>query len=242
MSILVSFIICALNEEAYIGDAIRSIKLEMSQYILERPSSMYEIIVVDNGSTDNTWLKASQEGVRMIEEPKKGISHARLAGFQASQGRYCAFLDADGRLPPGWWKSAALGLCNPNVVAVSGSLYFYDGPRYLNRGTKLFYKVAKFFHNIWHTIQGGNWIAKREAIEQANPWDPNLPYWGEDTYSATQLAKIGRIKLDPKMVMNTSARRLVQDGVIKTVGLYILNYLSVNILHTPVTKKYDNFR
>lgn len=89
---LVSVIITAYNYGRYIERAIRS---AMSQS-LER--SAYEIIVIDDASTDETFriLENYKEDVRIFRlEKNVGLAHARNFGIQKARGQYVVFLDAD---------------------------------------------------------------------------------------------------------------------------------------------------
>jgi glycosyltransferase involved in cell wall biosynthesis len=65
--------------------------------VLDQTYKNYELIVIDDGSTDNTKqvLKPFQEKIRYIFTDHKGASHARNVGMKAASGRYIAFLDSD---------------------------------------------------------------------------------------------------------------------------------------------------
>jgi len=87
----VSLIIPALNEEASLG------------YVLARvPEGMYEVIVVDGHSTDNTIAVAEQlwPGVRIVTQPGRGKGDALRAGFAAATGDIIIAIDADGSTNP----------------------------------------------------------------------------------------------------------------------------------------------
>lgn len=91
----VSVVIPAYNEEIAITDEIKSVKeaLDSSDYT-------YEIIVVDDGSIDNTAMLAKQLGSKVISHIKNmGTGAARTTGVKAAQGRYVAMTDADGTYP-----------------------------------------------------------------------------------------------------------------------------------------------
>ncbi|MDG6219103.1 MAG: glycosyltransferase [Candidatus Thermoplasmatota archaeon] len=96
----ISAIICTLNRAKYLEKAINSL---INQTI---DPEFYEIIIVDNGSTDNT--KNLVENLRnneqlcYIYEPIRGLSQARNTGWQNARGEYIAFLDDDGLATVNW--------------------------------------------------------------------------------------------------------------------------------------------
>lgn len=91
-----SFIVPCLNAERTISHCLESILAQT----LTRES--YEVIVVDNGSTDNTAQLARQYPVRIIFENKRGAAAARNAGIAVARGKYLAFVDSDVRLDANW--------------------------------------------------------------------------------------------------------------------------------------------
>ena len=94
-----SFVVPAYNEEAYLPPCLDSI----CEQIRTLPAGTCEIIVVNNASTDRTREVALRyPGVTVVDEPRKGLTFARQAGFAASSGTLIANVDADSRLTPGW--------------------------------------------------------------------------------------------------------------------------------------------
>lgn len=90
---LISVIIPCYNQANFLEDAIRSVQKQTHQN--------YEIIVVNDGSTDNTsQVAAAFPAVRLIEQENKGLAAARNVGLSESKGEYLVFLDADDRLLP----------------------------------------------------------------------------------------------------------------------------------------------
>ena len=90
---LISIIIPCYNHAHFLGDAIES--------VLSQTYNEIEIIVVDDGSTDNTSEIAVQyANVRVISQDNQGLSAARNTGLYACRGKYVVFLDADDRLLP----------------------------------------------------------------------------------------------------------------------------------------------
>jgi glycosyltransferase involved in cell wall biosynthesis len=87
---LVSIIIPCYNGEMYVHHAIES--------ALEQSYRSIEVIVIDDGSTDNSAEIAQRYPVRFLQQQNKGVSAARNLGVQVSRGANIVFLDADDRL------------------------------------------------------------------------------------------------------------------------------------------------
>jgi glycosyltransferase involved in cell wall biosynthesis len=99
MSVQISAIICTRNRADYLRKAVQSL---VDQTLSK---DLYEIIVVDNGSTDNTGQVVEEfdsPNLRYIYEPVPGLSKARNTGWQNAQGEYIAFLDDDAVADPHW--------------------------------------------------------------------------------------------------------------------------------------------
>ena len=91
---LVSIIMPAFNVESFISDAINS--------VLNQSYQNWELIIIDNGSTDKTFAVAStykDARIKLFVENKPGTSHARNHGLQETTGEFICFLDADDLLP-----------------------------------------------------------------------------------------------------------------------------------------------
>ena len=92
-----SIIIPAYNAEKYLDECLASC------YRQEMSECDYELIIINDGSTDETLAKAQKwaakhSNIRIISQENKGLSQARNAGIEASQGDYIMFLDSDDRL------------------------------------------------------------------------------------------------------------------------------------------------
>jgi glycosyl transferase family 2 len=90
---LVSVVIPCYNQAHYLGEAIES--------VLRQTYPHLEVVVVDDGSRDNTAeVAARYPGVRCIRQANRGLAEARNTGIRGSNGSYLVFLDADDRLLP----------------------------------------------------------------------------------------------------------------------------------------------
>lgn len=94
-----SVIVPAFNEEQLILDCLNSIQESVSAN--SKPGFTYEIIVVDNNSTDKTAQLATQAGATVVFEPINQIGRARNAGAAVATGEWLLFVDADSLLNSG---------------------------------------------------------------------------------------------------------------------------------------------
>ncbi|HEX6460176.1 MAG TPA: glycosyltransferase [Thermoleophilaceae bacterium] len=109
----VSVVICAHNSASTLEECLRR------TCTLEYPD--YEVIVVDDGSSDGTAEIARRHSrVRLVQIPHSGLAVARNEGFRAGRGDLVAYLDADAYPSPEWLHYLALGLDAPNVAGVGG--------------------------------------------------------------------------------------------------------------------------
>jgi glycosyltransferase involved in cell wall biosynthesis len=119
---LVSVIIPCYNQGHFLAKSIQSLK--------EQTYPNIEIIVINDGSTDNTQeISGSFPGIKYVFQENQGLPNARNRGIMESQGKYLAFVDADDWLyPDAIEKNVTILEANPETAFVSGShsLYFED--------------------------------------------------------------------------------------------------------------------
>jgi glycosyltransferase involved in cell wall biosynthesis len=108
----VSVVVCAHNATSTIEECLRSLSR------LKYPN--YEIIVVDDGSTDGTGSISVTYGARLVGVEHGGLSRARNAGIKAAKGSIVAFIDADAYADPDWLTFAVATLEERNAAAVGG--------------------------------------------------------------------------------------------------------------------------
>jgi glycosyltransferase involved in cell wall biosynthesis len=233
--IILSFVLPCYNESRLIERCIKSIQRAMCNL-------PHEIIVVDNGSTDNTVELAKGLGATIIYEPHKGVTRARQAGFKAAKYNLISCIDADSELPDDWLEYALKAINKEHVIAASGPLVFYDITLFKRIAVFMFYSFGKLTHLIWPMLQGGNCIIRRRALELAGGFDVSVDFYGEDTNTVMRLTKIGKVNFDLNMWVYSSGRRLIEEGMI-VIGLrYIANYLWMHLVGRPWTTTYHDHR
>jgi len=188
---LVSVIIPAYNAAWCVRRAVDS--------VLAQTFRDFELIVVDDGSTDNTASVLAEYGeqLHVLRKPNGGLSSARNAGIKAAQGRYVTFLDADD-----WWRPEKLARQmslmeeRPELVFCSTrtSVQTPDGralPDWrcaCDDGSAL----AAIFQTNAHVAGSGSAVmARREAFRQAGGFDETLRSL-EDIDMWMRLAAIGK--------------------------------------------------
>jgi len=116
---MLSFIIPTLNEEENIGKVIDSIKTCLLC------SNNYEIVVIDNGSVDDTVKIAKLKGARIYSRPTDTISGLRNYGVKKTSGEFIVFLDADVLLKEDWGSNIENILTNltSKPLTITGSIY-----------------------------------------------------------------------------------------------------------------------
>jgi glycosyltransferase involved in cell wall biosynthesis len=250
---LLSFVVPAYNEEAYLGACLESI-LDQTRGL----EHLTEIIVVNNASTDHTReIALSYPRVRLVDELRKGLPYARQAGFLASTGSLIANVDADSRLTPGWVEmvlttfrdhEATEGRSTP-LVSLSGPLVYYDLTSRQRRLVNVFYMIAwltyatnKYILRVGSMVQGGNFVLSRAALEAIGGYDTSITFYGEDTDIARRLHAIGKVLFTFDLKMLSSARRLKHEGMLTIALRYAVNYFWTTFFKRPFTREHIDIR
>jgi glycosyltransferase involved in cell wall biosynthesis len=178
MKQLVSILIPAYNAEAWIADTIGS--------AIAQTWPRKEIIVVDDGSTDQTLAVArrfASKEVAVVTQKNQGASAARNHALSLSQGDYIQWLDADDLLSPdkiARQMEASKKYPGNRILFSSGWSYFaYRTERAEFRPTSLWcdlspveWLLRKMQENLH--MQTATWLVSRELTEAAGPWDVRL--------------------------------------------------------------------
>jgi glycosyltransferase involved in cell wall biosynthesis len=234
----ISLIIPAYNEEKYIGACLDAVIRNIGQRACE-------IIVVDNGSTDGTAeIVARYPQVVRVLEPAKGITRARQAGYRHASGEILAFIDADTLPPAGWIEQIEQQFGkDADLACLSGPYHYFDLPRW-RRGVAAAWFIAArpVYHAVGYMMVGGNFAIRRQVLDAMGGFDATIEFYGEDVDVARRAHRFGRVLFRRQFVMPTSARRLQQQGHVKTASLYLLNFASVAWRGRPATTGYSDIR
>jgi len=109
----VSVIVPFRNERRYLERCVEAL-------LAQQDAPQYEVVLVDNGSTDGSGGLARRFPVRVLTEPARGSYRARNTGVAAATGRILAFTDGDCVPEPGWLRTLVAPLDDPHVDLVLG--------------------------------------------------------------------------------------------------------------------------
>lgn len=173
---LVSVVLPVLNEEEALGECI-----DLIRDTLEGAGINGEIVVCDNGSTDNSVDVAEAKGVRVVHQPVRGYGNAYLMGFAHARGSYLVMGDADAtydfRLIPELLRK----LTDEGYDFVTGSRYIgqgYKGPL-LHRivgNPGLTALLNGLFGTSYSDVYCGFRAFSREAWERIRPVSPGMEF------------------------------------------------------------------
>lgn len=114
-----SIIVPFLNEEKYIGECAASLTAQ------DFPKDKYEIIFIDNGSTDNSpYIVGKFDNIKLLHERKHNVYTARNRGISAARGKIIAFTDADCVANKDWLSRIHEGMKEENVMITLGRVSF----------------------------------------------------------------------------------------------------------------------
>ncbi|MCC2630540.1 MAG: hypothetical protein K0S38_349 [Candidatus Paceibacter sp.] len=228
----VSIVIPAHNEEALIGKTLEA--------VLQQDYPDFEVIVVDNASTDKTSeIAASYSGVTVVYEPRKGLLWAREAGRKNASGEIIVNTDADCIPDVDWLSQGVTHFTHPKIVAVTGPVSFFDAGPVFQRVTLGIQKFgypffSKLFQsmNIGAVLIGGNNFIRSDALKAVGGYNTAIEFYGEDTDTAKRLMKVGKVLFKNNVITATSSRRFVAQGTWETSFLYLFNFIWVTFFRS----------
>ncbi|MEM3839357.1 MAG: glycosyltransferase [Candidatus Micrarchaeaceae archaeon] len=222
MSVEISVIIPALNEEKYIKNVL---------YGLNRQTFRnFETIVVDGGSDDNT-VRMAKRYAKVAIVKERGAGRARNAGAKLAKGKTLVFLDADTSPSENLLGTYAKIMRRRGIVAATGPIYPLEksGGRYY-WGYKL---VSVFLVRLSILVgrpvfMGSNFAVRKSAFEKAHGFREDMLSY-EDWELSARLKKQGIMAYSSKAWVQTSIRRVKKWGMARYFLFYTTNFLRFHI-------------
>ena len=241
-----SIVIPAYNEEKHIGPCLKAVIKEVAFSLRDA-----EIVVVNNASTDRTAaVAACFPGVKVVTEPRKGLSRARQRGYQESHGELIANVDADCLMPRGYIAKIIRHFdTTPRLALLSGPFFYYDLPQVAQIVSRIFYMLeflpnflGQYVFKMGAVAQGGNFVVRRSLLDKVGGFNTSFDFYGEDTDIAIRLSHVGLVRFSMRFSMKTSGRRLAKEGLLKAGYFYFLNIIFMMFRGTPLGRTHKDIR
>lgn len=201
----VAIIIPALNEAEHIGNCLKSLAQ------LAADDAVVDVIVVDNGSTDDTATRARQGGARVLSNPGASIGALRNLGARSTGADVLAFLDADCTVAPDWLTNALRSMEETGAAVVGSTHALPDNAAWIARAASLAstHKVGEVNY-----VPSGNMVVTRGTFDALGGFDEALQT-NEDVDFCRRAARQGYlVGADPSI-------KAVHHGVPRSLAEFV---------------------
>ena len=222
---LVSVVIPAYNEEKYLPACLEALSRQTFRD--------FEVVVVDNNSTDRTAEIARSLGARVVHEKIQGMTPARERGFEEAKSEIIARTDADTIVPLTWLSQIYESFQKyPDIVALTGRHEFPE-LGIVNIPLQWFLDIGYFkftrFIMGHHIVSGGNNAIRKSAWRKIHiHWDDSKIQ--EDVDLSCHLSIVGRILYCSRIVTPYSMRRW-KKKFLSTFITYTLKHIRTLFMH-----------
>lgn len=229
---MVSIIIPAYNRAWSIGRAVES--------VLDQTMRDFELIVVDDGSTDGTgrFLSANYPGVRVITIPHSGVSTARNTGIQNAQGKWIAFLDSDDYwMPEKLSEQLSYLTLNPRFkICHTDEIWIRNGKR-INQGKKHGKTAGWFFIPSLRLclISPSSVLIERPVFDEVGWFDEGFEYVEDYELWLRITARFPVGYLDKKLVVKTGGHADQLSKRIEGIERYRITALEKLLKTVPLS-------
>jgi len=182
----VTVVIPALNEEQVIGDCLRSLQSQTW------PRERYEVVVVDNGSTDRTAEIARSLGAKVLQATERSAYVARNTAIAATTGDYLAFTDADCVPDSRWIHDLVTADAEQGTGIVAGHIEYRMAFESLGNRMLIASRSGEVIREnvcVHHCAPTGNVLIRRDLLQRHGPFSTTA--FGSDVAFSRKLAACG---------------------------------------------------
>lgn len=235
-NIHVSVVIPAFNEEAYIEPTLKA--LQNQNY----PKENYEIVVVDNNSTDNTASIAVKFGAKVVREEKQGYVFTFNKGVFSAANEVIAVTDADTKVSDDWVKKIAQAFEDEKLVALTGEIRPETSSKFRTKFLAFLYNLFLSFNfSIGKPhLTGPNLAFRKSFFKQIGGLDIRFEM-SPDVDLGLRLKKYGKVILRKDIWVLTSTRRW-EKGRIKAFWKYGVGYFNTVWFRKPPKVELEVYR
>lgn len=222
----VSVIVPAFNEEEHIEKCLQSLRNQ------DYDSGLLEIILIDNGSSDETVERATDLAHVIKIIPGINVGAVRNRGVSIAQGEYVAFIDADCTAPPDWIRNAVGLISSQHLSAVGGGCDLDQNAAWIERLWLLEQPHGK---RVPKDFIGCAIVANKSAFEKVGGFNEEVTS-GEDTQLSMDLKKHGlKIAISSEVNVTHLGNALTTTAFIKRQIWHSENYVKdlTNSLRDP---------
>jgi glycosyltransferase involved in cell wall biosynthesis len=209
----ISVVLCTYNRETHLKKAIDS--------IVEQTFKNWELLVVDDGSQDNTFEVVNRylqefRNIRYLKHQNKQLGYSRNAGIQASFGKHITFIDSDDAYRPDHLESRLKYMqSHPEIDLIEGGFFSEE---------EIF--VADYFQrgqiiNLRECVLGPTFFGKRRVFFELQGF--NDIYFGEDTDFWERAEKIFKTQkiTEPQTYIYTRAEKSLTKDILEQEKLSV---------------------
>lgn len=205
--IRLAVVIPAYNEEKTLPALLESLNKQKTRH-------SFEVIVSNNNSTDKTATiieeyQKKMGNLKTVFEKEQGIGITRKTGFEFADAEIMAGTDSDITMPEDWVERVVNYFDNEDIVALVGCYKFRDKGAFVNF---LFYYSEIFFDFIHRLITGSygfrgtNFATRSTTYKESGGMNASISAL-EDIELSMRIAKLGKIKYAPSLVVYSTYRR-----------------------------------
>lgn len=243
----VSIIICTYNRSELLRDCLQSLVDQTAD------KSLYEVVVINNNSTDATLLTAEFfhdkfVHFKVVTEKKQGLSHARNRGWQEASAEWVSYLDDDAKARPDSIERVVELIDSGNFDCFGGRVepwYKYGKPKWHKAD---YDNICKSFKSSCvlpdsYTISGGVFMTvKKHLLESSEGFPTHLGMsgqhlgYGEETFVQMKIKKQGcRVGYDPDLIVDHLVGPAKMTPLFFIVSAYKKGCISWMAFDVPVT-------
>jgi len=226
----ISIIIPAYNEAKSLPKCLNSLVSQKTQH-------QFEVILVDNNSTDNTSQVAqtfqSKLNLKIVKETIKGRGSARKTGFDQALADLILSTDADTILPHNWIEDLTKPFVDPKIVATTGPCKITDCRPNINQ--RFNFLQPKFMHlyrlaygHYW--LSGFNFAIRKDIYKKSGGFNPHINGL-EDIDLGFRVRKLGKIYFCKNLIVVFSGRRFCHS-LLKGSLQYVTSFIKYKYFHS----------